>query len=81
MDEHSWKAAGPIFRSFDGDSNVTADIDLQPLKQSSPIFSREDGIQIDCRDEHFSKAPGHRFRSFDGDSNVTVDIDLHPLKQ
>jgi hypothetical protein len=61
-DEQYRKTARQIFRSFDGDSNVTVDMDLHRLKHLSPIFSTEDGIQIDCRDEKFWKFPGERIR-------------------
>jgi hypothetical protein len=77
-EEQSWKAPEQIFRTVDRHSKVTVDIDGHPLKHFRPIFSTDDGTQIDSRDIN-SQAPISR--SLDRDSKIMVDIDSHPIKQ
>jgi hypothetical protein len=70
-----------IHESLELDSNVSVERDLHPEKQSSQIFSTEQGIQIDESDEQSLNAERSIHESLELDSNVIVEIDLHLQKQ
>jgi hypothetical protein len=69
-DEHSSNAADSMRESFEPDSNVISESQLQPEKQESPSLSRDDGIQIDVSDEQASNTRHSIHETLDSDSNV-----------
>jgi hypothetical protein len=54
--EQSKNAFSSTCLSLDSVSNVTADSDVQELKQDLQRISTEAGMQIDSSDEHWKKA-------------------------
>jgi hypothetical protein len=71
----------PIRFSFDPDSNVTDERDIQREKVSQSTTSTEEGMQIPVNDVHSRNASGPICCSFDDDSNVTDERDRHEEKQ
>jgi hypothetical protein len=71
-DEHREKTDSSIDKSFEPDSNVTVERDLQPRKQPLQIFPTEQGMQMDESDEHLENAHPSIRDSLEPHSNVTL---------
>jgi hypothetical protein len=54
---------------------VIVERDLHSLKHDSPIFSTEEGIQIDESDEQLENADHSIDESLESDSNAIVESD------
>jgi hypothetical protein len=69
-DEQPEKVFETMQYSFDPDSNVNDERDVQDMKELSPRNLTEAGTQIECNEEHPRNADSPIRVSFEPDSNI-----------
>jgi hypothetical protein len=67
----------PIFKTREGDSNVTIEKEKQSVKQNSSSPLTEQGIQIDESDQQPRNTEGSIEQSREAGSNAIVERELH----
>jgi hypothetical protein len=67
-EQHFAKHSAPIALNVDSDSKRIDDNEPHPLKQASPSFSTESGMETDSREEQLRKPEEQIFRNFDSGS-------------
>jgi hypothetical protein len=73
-DEQQANADSLIDESFEPDSNVTVERDLQAERHLLPSFSTDEGMQIDESDEQSQNANSSIDESREPDSKNTFEI-------